>query len=78
MPDIKINRCKEYLKWSLKNNKARKGDSIRGRAFLRGFADWMLQIINEKSNFNGSVVVVHRLKRECATGFRSKTAFIPI
>ena len=26
--------------------------------FLRGFADWMIQIINEKTDFNGSVVVV--------------------
>lgn len=26
--------------------------------FLRGFADWILQITNEKTNFNGSVVVV--------------------
>ena len=26
--------------------------------FLRGFADWMLQIANEKADFGGSVVVV--------------------
>ncbi|MGN0180769.1 MAG: tagaturonate reductase [Monoglobaceae bacterium] len=26
--------------------------------FLRGFADWILQITNEKTDFNGSVVVV--------------------
>lgn len=26
--------------------------------FLRGFVDWMLQIANEKTDFNGSVVVV--------------------
>lgn len=26
--------------------------------FLRGFADWMIQIVNEKTGFNGSVVVV--------------------
>ncbi len=26
--------------------------------FLRGFADWMIQIINEKTDFDGSVVVV--------------------
>lgn len=26
--------------------------------FLRGFADWILQIVNEKTDFNGSVVVV--------------------
>lgn len=32
-------------------------------AFLRGFADWMLQIINEKSNFNGSVVVVQPIEK---------------
>ncbi len=31
--------------------------------FLRGFADWMLQIVNEKSNFNGSVVVVQPIKK---------------
>ncbi len=26
--------------------------------FLRGFADWMIQIINEKTDFDGSVVIV--------------------
>ena len=26
--------------------------------FLRGFADWMIQILNEKTDFDGSVVVV--------------------
>ena len=26
--------------------------------FLRGFADWMIQILNEEADFNGSVVVV--------------------
>jgi len=30
--------------------------------FLRGFVDWMLQIANEKTNFNGSVVVVQPIK----------------
>ena len=30
--------------------------------FLRGFADWMLQKINESSNFNGSVVVVQPIE----------------
>ncbi|HBN82667.1 MAG TPA: tagaturonate reductase [Clostridiales bacterium] len=30
--------------------------------FLRGFADWMLQHINETSNFNGSVVVVQPIE----------------
>ena len=30
--------------------------------FLRGFADWMLQKINENSNFNGSVVVVQPIE----------------
>ena len=30
--------------------------------FLRGFADWMLQYINEKTDFNGSVVVVQPIK----------------
>lgn len=30
--------------------------------FLRGFADWMLQIINEETDFDGSVVVVQPLK----------------
>ena len=30
--------------------------------FLRGFADWMLQIANEKTDFDGSVVVVQPIK----------------
>ena len=30
--------------------------------FLRGFVDWMLQKINEKSNFDGSVVVVQPIE----------------
>lgn len=30
--------------------------------FLRGFVDWMLQIINEKTDFNGEVVVVQPIK----------------
>ena len=30
--------------------------------FLRGFVDWMLQITNEKTDFNGSVVVVQPIK----------------
>lgn len=31
--------------------------------FLRGFVDWMIQKINDKSNFNGSVVVVQPLEK---------------
>ncbi len=31
--------------------------------FLRGFADWMLQIANEKTDFNGKVVVVQPIER---------------
>ena len=31
-------------------------------AFLRGFADWMLQHINETSDFNGSAVVVQPIE----------------
>ncbi len=30
--------------------------------FLRGFVDWILQITNEKTDFNGSVVVVQPIK----------------
>lgn len=30
--------------------------------FLRGFVDWMLQIANEKADFNGSVTVVQPIK----------------
>lgn len=30
--------------------------------FLRGFADWMLQIINENTDFNGKAVVVQPIK----------------
>lgn len=31
--------------------------------FLRGFADWILQLTNEASDFNGSVVVVQPIER---------------
>ncbi len=31
--------------------------------FLRGFADWMLQLINEKTDFDGSVVVVQPIEK---------------
>ncbi len=31
--------------------------------FLRGFADWMLQILNEKTDFNGSCVVVQPIEQ---------------
>lgn len=30
--------------------------------FLRGFVDWIIQITNEKTDFNGSVVIVQPLK----------------
>jgi len=30
--------------------------------FLRGFADWMLQIVNEKTDFNGGVTVVQPIE----------------
>ncbi|MBQ7039860.1 MAG: tagaturonate reductase, partial [Clostridia bacterium] len=30
--------------------------------FLRGFADWMIQIVNENTNFNGKAVVVQPIK----------------
>ncbi|MBQ7900982.1 MAG: tagaturonate reductase [Clostridia bacterium] len=31
--------------------------------FLRGFVDWILQIMNEKTDFNGSVVVVQPIEQ---------------
>ena len=31
--------------------------------FLRGFVDWMVQILNEETEFNGSVVVVQPLEK---------------
>lgn len=31
--------------------------------FLRGFADWMLQIVNENTDFSGSVVVVQPIEK---------------
>ena len=31
--------------------------------FLRGFADWMLQYVNEKTDFDGSVVVVQPIEK---------------
>ena len=30
--------------------------------FLRGFVDWMIEIVNEKTDFNGSVAVVQPIK----------------
>ncbi|MDO5479824.1 MAG: tagaturonate reductase, partial [Clostridia bacterium] len=30
--------------------------------FLRGFCDWMLQIINEETDWNGSVTVVQPIE----------------
>ncbi|MBQ8746926.1 MAG: tagaturonate reductase [Clostridia bacterium] len=30
--------------------------------FLRGFADWMLQIVNEQTDFDGSVVVIQPIR----------------
>ena len=31
--------------------------------FLRGFCDWMLQIVNEKTDFDGDVVIVQPLEK---------------
>lgn len=31
--------------------------------FLRGFADWMIQILNDKTDFNGSVTVVQPIEK---------------
>ena len=31
--------------------------------FLRGFVDWMLQIVNEKTDFDGKVVVVQPIEK---------------
>lgn len=31
--------------------------------FLRGFADWMIDIVNEKTDFDGSVVVVQSIEK---------------
>ena len=31
--------------------------------FLRGFADWMLQIVNEETDFEGSVTVVQPIEK---------------
>lgn len=31
--------------------------------FLRGFADWMIQIVNEKTDFDGKVAVVQPIKK---------------
>ena len=31
--------------------------------FLRGFADWMLQLVNEETDFSGSVVVVQPIEK---------------
>ena len=31
--------------------------------FLRGFADWMLQIVNEKTDFGGKVVVLQPIEK---------------
>ena len=31
--------------------------------FLRGFADWMVKILNEETDFNASVVVVQPIEK---------------
>ena len=31
--------------------------------FLRAFADWMIDILNEKTDFNGNVVIVQPLEQ---------------
>ncbi|MDR0669737.1 MAG: tagaturonate reductase [Treponema sp.] len=36
--------------------------------FLRGFADWQVDILNEKTNFNGNVVAVQPRNRKGAQG----------
>ena len=33
--------------------------------FLRGFADWMIQKINDSTDFEGSVVVVQPIEKVC-------------
>ena len=37
--------------------------------FLRGFVDWMLQHANEKTDFDGGVVVVQPIERGLCDGF---------
>src|SRR5690349_1284521 len=31
--------------------------------FLRGFCDWMIDVLNEKTDFNGSVKIVQPIRR---------------
>lgn len=40
--------------------------------FLRGFADWMFDIINEKTDFNGGIQIVQPLKNGNATLINSQ------
>lgn len=35
--------------------------------FLRGFVDWMIDLMNEKTDFNGDVQIVQPLSEEMGT-----------
>ncbi len=51
-----------------KKNRPERAIQFGEGGFLRGFVDWILQITNEKTDFNGSVVVVQPI----ATGLCDK------
>ncbi|CAN5315693.1 tagaturonate reductase [soil metagenome] len=36
--------------------------------FLRGFADWMIDILNEKTNFNGAIQVIQSISQGAGSG----------
>ena len=43
--------------------------------FLRGFVDWMLQKVNENSDFDGSVVVVQPIEQSIKESFFANKMF---
>ena len=40
--------------------------------FLRAFADWMLEIVNEKTDWNGSVVMVKSTGHGSLSGLKGQ------
>lgn len=44
--------------------------------FLRAFVDWIIYNMDQKTDFNGSVVVVQPIEKVWLTGLTVKTAYI--
>lgn len=58
-----MNRYKEVFPMFDRDNAKEKVIQFGEGGFLRGFVDWMLQAVNEKTDFNGSVVVVQPIEK---------------